>query len=284
MRWWSWMALVTVTALGAPSAAAQCPANQGFGPLAPSDGVEVPLQSEFRFFDQADGRFAPTLLLQALDDEADAQILTPIEDSVNVLRPLVPMRGGVAYTLLLQDRFCDDCGEALLRVNAVDGASPPAPAPSITSAQQIAPWTIEPCYSEDALFDGTSETAAWVHVVLDDVPRDDLRLDMVMTFEDPEFGTTREVVGRYPTARTSEGLGGLMQVDNPPERGTGLLSARFVGLDGVPGPASTFEVALSAGVGVGCAAAPTSSPRGSLAALLGVLGAIACRRRRRRGA
>lgn len=274
---------VVAAAFAAPPAAGQCRTFIGFEPIAPADRSEVPVLPEFRFFDPVDGRRAPTFALQSVDDEDDFQVLTAIDRSVNVLQAQVPLRPGEDYELLLQDRFCDeDCGgDDILRLTATDRAWPQPPAPTITNVTQVDPWTVDLCHSEDNLFDGTSETAAWIHVELDALPTNDERLELVVRFEDGTLNTTREVVGRFPTASTGQGPGGVILVPNPPRAASAVVEARLVGLDGAAGPARTTEFPIAQrGIAGGCTAGPSGSV--SAAALGLVLGGLALRRRRRR--
>lgn len=277
--------LVVAAAVAAPPALGQCRAFIGFEPIAPADNSEVPLSPEFRFFDPAEGRGATTFALQAVSDEDDFQVLTAIDGSVNVLKVQLPLRAGEVYELLLQDRFCDEAcrDDDILRVTATDRAWPQPPAPVISNVTQVDPWSVDLCHGDDTLFDGTSETAAWVHVELDALPTNDERLELVVRFEDDQLNTTREVVGRFPTAATVQGPGGVILVPNPPRGATAVVEARLVGLDGMAGPSRMAEFPIAQrSVAGGCASGPSGS---APAAVLGLgLAGLALRRRRRHGA
>jgi hypothetical protein len=72
----------------------------------------------------------------------------------------------------------------------------------------------------------------------------------------------------------------VLLIDNPPNGAAAVIEARFVGLDGVPGPAATIDTVVNppGAFGGGCAGHPGRVPWLALGALLGALGLV-----RRRG-
>ena len=254
--------LVLLTTISFTAEAWACPAGPGWPrAIRPRTAATIPVLPEFRFAHQTDLSFSPRMLLRSRTDVDDVQALITLDGSSNVMVPSFPLRADETYDFILQDPFCGpECDQIEAFFDVVDLAEERPASPQILGAQQIDPWTVEPCHEDEILFSRSEVGRSWLHVTLDDVENlDDLRVELEVRFQDPGFGTERIVRSLPPTAETTFGPGAIIAIPDLEPSTDFSVAATLVAIDGTRSEITTFT-GVTAPPGFACAPPDPGGP------------------------